>query len=164
MRKLITRVLGAAAIIGMLLISPAAQVGASGEDELAAVRAATAQFHSITAAEAAGYHKALWCFEKPGVGGMGWHWLKPELIGTLTPTQPAALVYEPDGDKFNLVAVEYIVPWSAWVSFTPPQLYGRSFYRIDSLHLWALHAWIWRPNPLGMFANYNPSVKLCPGH
>ena len=44
------------------------------------------------------------------------------------------------------------------------QLYGRSFFSNTALHLWALHAWIWRPNPTGMFANYNPRVKLCPGH
>ena len=60
--------------------------------------------------------------------------------------------------------IEYIIPWSAWVSAAPPQLYGRSFTSVTSLHLWALHAWIWRPNPDGMFANYNPNVKLCPGH
>ena len=160
MRKLITRVFGSAAVIGMLLIAPAAQAGASGGDELAAVRAATAQFHSIPAAEAAGYHKALWCFEKPGVGGMGWHWLKPQLIGTLTPTQPAALVFEPDGNQFKLVAVEYIAPYSS----TQPSLFGRPFLHNLNPNVWALHAWIWKPNPLGMFAPYNPKVDLCPGH
>jgi len=63
----------------------------------------------------------------------------------------------------KLVAVEYIVPWTAWAPAAPPQLFGRPFFRNTTLHLWALHAWIWRPNPSGMFANYNPAVKLCPG-
>ena len=156
--KIFVRLIAGIALLAGLLVSPAAQVGASGGDELAAVRAATAQFHSIPAAEAAGYHKALWCFEKPGVGGMGWHWLKPELIGTLTPTQPAALVFEPDGEKFNLVAVEYIVPYSS----TQPILFGRPFLHNLKPDVWALHAWVWKPNPAGMFAAYNPKVDMCP--
>jgi len=158
MWKYISRIFGGAAVLGLLLVSPATQVAASSGDELAAVRAATAQFHSIPAAEAAGYHQALWCFQSPGVGGMGWHWLKPTLIGTLTPTQPAALVYEPDGDKFNLVAVEYIVPYSS----TQPSLFGRPFLHNLNPNVWALHAWVWKPNPAGMFAAYNPKVDMCP--
>ena len=158
MCKSISRIFGGAAVLAMLLVSPATQVAANDGDSLAAVRAATAQFHSIPAAEAAGYHKALWCFDKQGVGGMGWHWLKPGLIGTLTPTQPAALVYEPDGDKFNLVAVEYIVPYSS----TQPSLFGRPFLHNAKPDVWALHAWVWKPNPAGMFAAYNPKVDMCP--
>jgi hypothetical protein len=77
---------------------------------------------------------------------------------------PEALVYEVDGDRLQLVAVEWIIPQPMWSSATPPSLLGHSFFRNDTLGLWALHAWIWRPNPSGMFANYNPSVKLCPGH
>ena len=62
------------------------------------------------------------------------------------------------------MAVEYIIPLSAWQSAAKPTLFGKDFTRIDSLGLWALHAWIWRPNPNGMFQNYNPSVRMCPGH
>ena len=86
------------------------------------------------------------------------------LTGTAEASRPQALVYEVDGDRLQLVAVEYIIPLSMWDSATPPTLFGRSFTRNNTLGLWALHAWIWRPNPLGIFANYNPSVKLCPGH
>ena len=149
-----------------LFTAPAVQAS-NGTDEsaLANVRQATSAFHNLDAAVAAGYDPLLSCFDLPGVGGMGQHYVNTSLLdATVEANRPEALVYEVDGNRLQLVAVEYIVPWSAWVSLTPPQLYGRSFFRNDSLHLWALHAWIWRPNPLGMFANYNPSVKLCPGH
>ncbi len=147
------------------LTMPAAQAS-NGTDEssLAGVRQATAAFHDLKLATAAGYSPLLSCFDLPGVGGMGQHYVKASLLdANIEANRPEALVYEVDGDRLELVAVEYIVPWSAWTSFTPPQLYGRPFFRNDALHLWALHAWIWRPNPLGMFANYNPKVKLCPG-
>ena len=160
------RRLSAVALAAGLLTAPAVQAS-NGTDEsaLAGVRQATAAFHNLDAAVAAGYNPLLPCFDLPGVGGMGQHYVNTSLLdATVDANRPEALVYEVDGNRLQLVAVEYIVPWSAWVSLTPPQLYGRSFFRLDSLHLWALHAWIWRPNPLGIFANYNPSVKLCPGH
>jgi hypothetical protein len=156
----------AAALVLGLLATPAVQAS-NGTDEsaLAGVRNATAAFHDLSAAQAAGYAPLLSCFDLPGVGGMGQHYVDTSLLdATVEADRPEALVYEIDGSRLQLVAVEYIVPWQAWVSLTPPQLYGRSFVRVDSLHLWALHAWIWRPNPLGMFASYNPNVKLCPGH
>jgi len=135
------------------------------ESALAGARNATAALHDVNAAVAAGYQRLLPCFDLPGVGGMGQHYVNTSrLDATVVANQPEALVYEVNGDRLQLVAIEYIIPWSAWVSAAPPQLYGRSFTSVTSLHLWALHAWIWRPNPDGMFANYNPNVKLCPGH
>ena len=165
MRRWLIRTL-AAGLTLFVLTAPAAQAS-NGTDEsaLAGVRQATAAFHDLNAAQAAGYAPLLSCFDYPGVGGMGQHYVNMSLLdANVEANRPEALVYEVDGNRLQLVAIEYIVPWSAWVSPTPPQLYGRSFFRNDSLHLWALHAWIWRPNPLGMFANYNPNVKLCPGH
>jgi hypothetical protein len=158
--------LSAIALAVGLLAAPAVQAS-NGTDEsaLAGVRQATDAFHNLDAAVAAGYNPLLACFDLPGVGGMGQHYVNTSLLdATVEANRPEALVYEVDGSRLQLVAVEYIVPWSAWVSTDAPQLYGQSFIRVDSLHLWALHAWIWRPNPLGMFASYNPSVKLCPGH
>ena len=165
MLKWVTRV----GIVGLAmgaLLAPTAQAS-NGQDEsaVAGVRQATDAFHDLGQARAAGYAPLLACFDLPGVGGMGQHYVNTSLLdGTVVANRPQALVYEVDGDRLQLVAVEYIIPWAAWVSPTPPQLYGRSFTSVTSLHLWALHAWIWRPNPLGMFANYNPNVKLCPGH
>jgi hypothetical protein len=165
MFKWITR----AGILGLAigaLLAPTAQAS-NGDDEraVAGLRQATAPFHDLGKATAANYAPLLNCFDLPGVGGMGQHYVDTSrLDATIEPNRPEALVYEVDGNRLQLVAVEYIVPWTAWVSTTPPQLFGRSFFSNTTLHLWALHAWVWRPNPLGMFANYNPNVKLCPGH
>jgi hypothetical protein len=146
-----------------LLVAPVTQ--ASSQASLADVRQATAKFHDVVAAEHANYHRLLPCFDLPGTGGMGQHYVNTDLLdGAVTPGQPEAMVYEVDGDRLELVAVEYIIPLSAWQSAAKPTLFGRDFTRIDSLGLWALHAWIWRPNPNGIFQNYNPSVRMCPGH
>jgi len=165
MWKLTSRLLGGTAIIAALLVSPATQVAADSAESLAAVRAVTAPYHDVDRAVAAGYLKFLPCFDNPGVGGMGQHYVKGSLItGSVSATQPQALVYEVDGDELELVAVEYIILYSQVSrSATPPRLFGQNFLHNDALQLWALHAWIWRPNPLGMFAPYNPEVDLCPG-
>src|SRR2546430_541737 len=134
------------------------------EGAQAGVRHATAAYDDLDKAIAAHYGRLLPCFDLPGVGGMGQHYVDTSrLDATIEANRPEALVYEVEGDRLQLVAVEYIVPWTAWAPTAPPQLFGRSFFRNTTLHLWALHAWIWRPNPSGMFANYNPAVKLCPG-
>ena len=149
-----------------LLAAPAVQAS-NGTDEsaLAGVRQATDAYHDLGAATRANYLPLLNCFDLPGVGGMGQHYVDTtRLDAIIEPNRPEALVYEVDGSRLQLVAVEWIVPWSAWVPLTPPSLFGQSFTSVTSLHLWALHAWIWRPNPLGIFANYNPNVRLCPGH
>jgi hypothetical protein len=78
--------------------------------------------------------------------------------------QPEGLVYGVDGDRLQLVAVDASFRRPPGRERTAEPVGAHSFSRNDALGLWALHAWIWRPNPLGMFANYNPSVKLCPGH
>ena len=44
-----------------------------------------------------------------------------------------------------------------------PTLLGQRFTYLPSLGVWVLHAWIWKPNPAGIFTNYNPAVGQCPG-
>jgi len=151
--------------LALVALSTSGAQASNGDDEsaLAGVRHATAAFHDLDKAVAANYNPLLPCFDLPGVGGMGQHYVDTlRLDATIEANRPEALVYEVDGSRLKLVAVEYIVPWSAWVAASPPRLYGRSFFNNTKLQLWALHAWIWRPNPSGMFANYNPKVKLCP--
>ena len=164
MNRMIARLLTGSFLIAGLLVMPAAQAAAHDDNPLTAVRIATARFHNLDAAEAAGYAKALPCFDLAGVGGMGQHYVKGPFDTTVTPTEPEALVYEVDGSELKLVAVEYIVPQSLWTSSQPPTLFGQWFLRNDTLGLWTLHAWIWRTNPFGTFASYNPEVAMCPGH
>ena len=165
MRIWLRRLLAIASIMTVLLALPPS-AAASGQASLADARNATASFHDVRKAERAGYGLLpLPCFDSPGVGGMGQHYGRTILFdGVVDVAHPEALVYEVDGDRLQLVAVEYIILQSAWSSSEAPSLLGHSFFKNDALSLWALHAWIWRPNPDGMFANYNPSVKLCPGH
>jgi hypothetical protein len=150
---------------------PAAQANQSGlhgrQDDFAVARAATAGFKHPGRAVAAGWgDSGLPCFDSPGVGGMGMHYLKaPPDGGRPDAANPEALVYEvrPDGSQ-DLVAVEYLVNRDTWPLSTAPSLFDEPFKKVDlpgDTHLWALHAWIWRPNPLGINADYNPNVAMC---
>lgn len=93
---------------------------------------------------------------------LGQHWLLPgALAKPLDVRSPAALVYEPESDgSYRLVTVEYVVPGPP--DMTPPRLLGRDFTYQSALAVWKLHAWIWRPNPSGMFADFNPAARHCP--
>jgi hypothetical protein len=162
LRRLLAVTVIATAMSGLMVSTVSAGQG----EDLAAVRKATNRFHDVDRAVQAGWLSALSCFDLPGVGGMGQHYINGSLMnGTVTATKPQALVYEVDGDELHLVAVEYIIPYS-YVPATAeaPRLFGHAFFHNNPLHLWALHAWIWKHNPLGTFANYNPRVDLCPGH
>jgi hypothetical protein len=87
------------------------------------------------------------------------------------PTRPEALIYEPRGGKLELVDVEYIVIAAAWdaANKTPPTLMGQLFHYNPSPNrygipaFYALHVWAWRPNPDGVFADWNPRVS-CAEH
>ncbi len=150
-----------AAIGSTIGMTPAS--ASPGQSDLAAVRAATAAYHDLGAAQAADYVSFLDCFDLPGVGGMGQHYVQlSSLDGNVDALAPEALVYEVRDSGLRLVAVEYVVPFGAWGGSEPPTLFGQMFHANDALGVWALHAWIWRPNPLGMFADFNPNVSLCP--
>jgi hypothetical protein len=84
--------------------------------------------------------------------------------GKVDITKPEALVYELglDGKPIALVAHEYIVPIEKWTSKKPPRLFGMDFHRHPTLPLWVLHTWLWKPNPAGVFEDWNPAVRLCP--
>ena len=129
------------------------------QSQLAQVRAATDTFHDTDAAMNAHYLPMLPCFDSPA-GGMGQHFINGAYVGTVDLTHPAALVYEPRSTGYKLVAVEYVVPGPA--DMTPPVLLGQPFTYLESLGVWKLHAWIWRPNPAGMFADFNPDIQKCP--
>ena len=127
--------------------------------QLAMVRAATAAFHDTAAANDAGYFSALPCFDSPA-GGMGQHFINGFYLGQVDLTHPAALVYEPRDTGYKLAAVEWVVPGSP--NDTPPVLLGQPFTYLPALQVWKLHAWIWQPNPDGMFQDFNPTIQKCP--
>jgi hypothetical protein len=156
-------------LIAVLVLMAASMAFASGKDELAAVRAATAQFHRTEAAQAAGWDLVPGldhCFDNPGVGAMGYHYINLDILDLVVDAaQPEAMVYVPGPQgQLMLGAVEYIVPaepWDAAGNPEPPALFGQSFHLNESLGVYVLHAWIWKNNPAGMFEDWNPEVA-CP--
>jgi hypothetical protein len=144
----------------------------SDPEDLTRANLATAAYQDVGEAEAAGYQStlgpgdgSLGCFEDPAQGGMGVHYVNGALLDDhLDVAAPEALVYELDSNAnvVGLVALEYIVPDSAWTSSEPPMLFGRPLHHHPSLPLWVLHAWVWKDNPTGVFQDFNPRVRLCP--
>jgi hypothetical protein len=165
-RKSLLTILITFVMLGVVVMPVWASNG-TGPD-LARVRNATARFHNLRAAMAAGYNLVPgldFCFDNPPVGGMGFHYINTALLDTnVDPLMPEAMVYAPGPNgKFQLGAVEYIVPAAAWdaANSQPPTLFGRTFELNQALGVYALHAWIWSHNSLGMFNDWNPKVS-CP--
>ena len=137
-------------------------------------KSATARFHDVEQAKAAGYTvtvadlAGITCIEDPqGTGTMGVHLLNPDLLfdgGRVDADEPEILVYEPRNDgSLKLVALEYLVFKSEYGAGRP-SLFGQQFDEIRAANRygipesWALHAWLWKPNPSGMLKPYNPRV------
>ncbi len=132
------------------------------QGELAVLRNATQDFADVTAAAAAGYNaQSTGCMSDPTQGGMGFHIGNDGRInGTVELERPEVLLYEPQaGGARELVAVEYIVPFGAWTAATPPVLMGQTFKRNEEFGVWALHVWLFRDNPKGIFSDWNPRVS-----
>lgn len=155
-------------ILLMTMIVPTALAHDDDHNPLDKVRNVTDKFHSISRARAAGYDLRPgldFCFDNPGVGGMGFHYINTALLDAKVNAQkPEAMVYAPRRDgKLELVAVEYIVDAKAWDAkhSRKPYLFDEPFELNTSLGVYTLHAWIWKHNPLGVFADWNPRVS-CP--
>jgi len=153
---------------------------ASLQDELAKVRRVTARFHQVGEAIAAGYELG-WvngsgvriitgCVANPTAGAMGYHYFHPGLMAdnAVDALQPEALVYEstPDGGR-KLVALEWVVrgPDSNPPGASePPSVLGMEMHVLvppPGPAFYLMHAWVWKNNPAGMFADWNPKV-ICP--
>jgi hypothetical protein len=126
------------------------------------VRSATESFRSLDAAVAAGYPREVsGCIDNPPEGAMGYHHQKDALMDAqIEIERPEILVYErmPDGE-YRLNGVEYVVPFSAVPETSePPVVMGQPLRKAPGLGIWYRHAWVWRENPSGMFADWNPGV------
>lgn len=148
------------------------------QDELAQVRRVTARFHDLDAALGAGYELG-WvngsgsriitgCVAHPTAGAMGYHYFNKELMDDLTVDvlKPEALVYAPDTDgQLKLAAVEWVArgPNSNPPGVAePPTVLGMQMHiLVPAVGFYIMHAWVWSPNPAGMFADWNPEVT-CP--
>lgn len=138
------------------------------EDALLTAYLGAAPFQDVAVAEAEGWAgtiDTLGCFENAEEGGMGVHWLNESLLDAeLDPARPEALVYEldADGEIAGLVGHEYLVPLEAWSGDEPPALFGQELHEHPVLPFWILHLYIWKANPAGLFADWNPAVRMCP--
>lgn len=172
--------------IAILLSACASQPGTAPEPialspELRQVRAALDKYKDPVVAVHDGYWSTLGCvtFPKAGgpgrvpypPGGMGVHFVNMALLkqGVVDPLKPQILVYEPVGDRLELVAAEWLIPLSPQVK-ERPRLFGQPFdgpmeghhpLMPTALHHYDLHAWLWKPNPAGMYAPTNINVT-CP--
>ncbi|HEX8838855.1 MAG TPA: hypothetical protein VF750_00130 [Sphingomicrobium sp.] len=127
--------------------------------------------------------------EPAKVGAMGIHYFRPDLLGiTAPPTgrvsgngthtdfrKPSILIYEPQADgSLKLIAVENLVFRWAWREkghAEPPSFRGVKYETmeddprtpVDEAHMFVphydLHVWLWRDNPSGTFAPFNPNVS-----
>jgi len=79
--------------------------------------------------------------------------------GVINLEKPDALIYEPGPEGLTLVGVELAIPYQLWPHTEPPTLLGATFQREDEFGVFALHAWVWRSNPDGLFAETNPRVR-----
>jgi hypothetical protein len=146
--------------------------------ELLAIWATTAKFHRVEAALAAGYELGYvngsgariitGCIAHPTDGAMGYHYFNKQLVDDLVvdPLKPEGLVYESGSNgRLRLVAVEYVVPGAnsnpPGVS-EPPSVFGMPMViLVPAVGFYTLHAWVWKHNPSGVFAHWNPRVA-CP--
>ena len=136
----------------------------------------TARFHSVEEALDAGYELG-WvngsgvriltgCVSHPTAGAMGYHYFNAELMADLSTDvlNPEVLVYAPgpDGER-KLVAVEWVVrgPNSNPPGVTEaPSVLGMEMHiLVPAVGFYIMHAWVWRPNPAGMFVDWNPEVS-----
>ena len=127
------------------------------------------------------------------LGAMGVHYFRPDLLGITAPPNPRVsgtgthtdfltpgiLIYEPQADgALELVAVENLVFRDAWASAGHAEL--PSFHGVpydlmqddtttpaDEAHQFQphydRHVWLYRENPNGVFAQFNPAVS-CEHH
>ena len=170
---------GAALLALTMLFVPVLSVAAfpvqGGQADLAAIRNATAKYHDVNTAIADGYGPFYICTDKEGVGTMGQHYVKGPLVGdpAVDPLRPEALVYEPQKDGgLKLVAVEYVTfqaDWHAAFGEGTPSILGRPMIAVGAGNRYGLppfferHVWLWSPNPLGIYEDWNPSVT-CRGN
>lgn len=162
---------------------------ADGAAALATVRRATAAFHDVDQALAAGYAAPSGPCDESPAGAMGIHTPNPALLASMEidPEKPEVLLYLPNGSGgFRLVGVEYLQPVllrnttngevAPWFAQTPwpsthvvvnaaPSVFGRTFDGPMPGHVpgmpwhYDLHVWAWAPNPTGTFSSWNPAIS-----
>lgn len=133
------------------------------DGDTARIRRATAAYRRLDAAVSDGYARSVTqCIQHPRHGVMGYHHGNRALMdGRIELERPEILVYSRTASGESVLnGVEYIVPFSAvGRDGTPPRVMGQALKPSDELQLWYLHVWVWRENPAGLFADWNPALR-----
>lgn len=109
------------------------------------------------------------CVSSPD-GGMGIHYVQPKLAAKAPDyRKPAMLTYEPlPSGKLRLVALEYFKPANDQTgkdTSDRPYLFKQPFDGPMPGHSpgmpvhYDLHVYLWKHNPSGLFAMWNPNVR-----
>ena len=193
--------LAGASASALVMAVPVQQAANAKEPTLAEVRAATERFQDVKVALAEGYIRdpmnicdtAEMMGKPAGLGAMGIHYFRPDLLGISGPPdprvdgngthtdfrKPAILIYEPQVDgSLKLLAVENLVFQKSWHGAgndRPPRFDGVEYdnmkddpaTKVDEAHMFEphydRHVWIYRENPRGVYAQFNPNVS-CKAH
>lgn len=137
--------------------------------DLEEVRANVEKYKDPIVAVRDGYQSTIACVSS-AKGAMGVHLVNGQLVGQEPdPMRPSVLVYEPVDGKLELVGVEWLSP--AESESEKPNLFGQDFHGPmegheplmpkDFAHF-DLHVWLFKENPNGTFASWNPNVT-CDG-
>jgi hypothetical protein len=136
------------------------------------IRAATHRYRDVAAAMADGYVQSGGCALDPAAGGMGIRFVNAVLVedGLIDAAHPESLVYHFGRGGLRLGALEYLVPDADQDAATDddrPNLHGVAFSgpvagnEADARSHYQLHLWLYRDNPSGVLATFNPNVR-CP--
>ncbi|MFB7467768.1 hypothetical protein ACFCZ1_30490 [Streptomyces sp. NPDC056224] len=141
---------------------------------LARAALASSRYVRERTAVEAGYVPDTYCVTDPaGAGALGYPHFNHAYDDSLDPEKPTALLYEDDASgRRRLVALEWVVmdrDGNLQTDDDRPSLFGQPFkgpipgrFKGQKVH-YAFHVWLWKPNPAGMFATFNPEVRCRPG-
>jgi hypothetical protein len=156
-----------AAVPAVAGASPSARSTGQGDD-LSVVRQVTAEYHDVRTALADGYVPVSPCVTGDD-GVMGIHYANPALLGQpVDVRRPAMLLYVPGDEGLELAGVEYFqadADQDLTTDGDRPSVLGQAFDGPMAGHgagmpvHYDLHVWVWKHNPAGTFAEYNPALS-----
>jgi hypothetical protein len=136
--------------------------GTDTDGAIATLQRVTARYHNLKAALDDDFVLLHPCEARGDEGPVGTVYINMARLmdGVIDPENPDALIYEPAANgTLHLVGVEFAIPQALWTGAQLPTFLGATFQTEDEFGVYALHAWVWRNNPEGLFAETNPRVS-----